>query len=82
MCPLARVPSVGSSSREEKRRPVLDFILMGKVEVLWTHVWTIGRMIFGYNIRNARASIVMENEWPSHEQLTALVHFSAKVLFP
>ena len=42
---------------------------------------TQSRSFFGYNIRDVRASIVMENEWLSHEQLrSVLVHFLAKFL--
>ena len=34
-----------------------------------------------YIIRDVRASIVVENEWPSHDQLrSVLVHFPAKFL--
>ena len=36
---------------------------------------------FGYNIHDVWVSIVVENEWPSQEQLrSVLVHFSAKCL--
>ena len=37
--------------------------------------------VFCYNIRDVRASIVMETKWSSHEQLrSVLVHFPAKFL--
>ena len=39
------------------------------------------RSFFGYNIRDMRASIFMENEWPSQEQLGwILVHFPANFI--
>ena len=45
------------------------------------HFPPITALFSGYNKHDMQASIVMENEWPSHEQLrSALVHFPAKFL--
>ena len=89
LCRIARVSTEESSSREERRRPRRGYLNLGisrslvdscldcrAHEVTFPHIIT---KFFGYDIRDVRASIVKENEWPSYEQLmSVLVLFSAK----
>ena len=93
MCPIVRVPSVESSSREEKHGTRIGYFNFGNSRSLVdshldcrAHEVTLtthNRDVYGQNIRDVRTNIVMEYELPSHEQLrSVLVQFPAEILLP